>query len=117
MHFKYSCRQGGGGVRFSYENILGGTVFMHHTFLKTRYASPLSRQIIYGLTPPWPGVKLTEELGELQDRKTRTVTTIFYDNNQCRIQTLRVGPKNVFSCPSPFGPQFGPKVERGLGCA
>ena len=66
-----------------------------------RLASPLSRQIIYGLTPPWPGVKLIEELGELQDRKTRTVTTIFYDNNQSRIQTLWVGPKNVFFFPAP----------------
>ena len=36
MHFKNSYRQGGGGVvQFSYEFILGGTVFIHHTFLKT----------------------------------------------------------------------------------
>ena len=42
-----------------------------------RYVSPLSRLIIYGLTPPRPGVKVTEELGELQHRKTRAVTTIF----------------------------------------
>ena len=41
------------------------------------HASPLSRLIIYGLLPPWPGVKLTGELGELQHRKTRAVTTIF----------------------------------------
>ena len=37
----------------------------------------VSRLIIYGLPPPWPGVKLTEEFGELQHRKTRAVTNIF----------------------------------------
>ena len=31
MHFKNSVGKGG-GVQFSYEIILGGTVFIHHTF-------------------------------------------------------------------------------------
>ena len=32
--FKILVAKGGGGVQFSYEIILGGTVFIHHTFLK-----------------------------------------------------------------------------------
>ena len=34
VHFKNSCRQGGAG-KFSYEIILGATVFIHHISLKT----------------------------------------------------------------------------------
>ena len=79
-----------------------------------RYASPVSRLIIYGLPPPWPGLKLTEELGELQHRKTRAVTTIFMTIISARSRPLDRGggggPKNVFSGPSWFRPQFGPKV-------
>ena len=41
MHFKNSCRQG--GVQFSYEIILGGTVFIHHTFLTPPPPAPLGR--------------------------------------------------------------------------
>lgn len=65
-----------------------------------RYASPVSRLIIYGLPPPWPGLKLTEELGELQHRKTRAVTTIFMTIISARSRPLdRAGggvPKMFF---------------------
>ena len=66
------------------------------------YASPVSRLIIYGLPPAWPGVKLTEELGELQHRKTRAVTNIFMTIISARSRPLDKvgGSQQFFSGPS-----------------
>ena len=75
----------------------------------------VSRLIIYGLPPPWPGVKLTEEFGELQHRKTRAVTNIFMTIISPRSRPLDKmgGSQQFFSGPSWFRPQFDPKVMGG----
>ena len=62
----------------------------------------VSRLIIYGLPPPWPGVKLTEEFGELQHSKTRAVTNIFMTIISPRSRPLDKvgGSQQFFSGPS-----------------